>query len=116
MNYCSQDGWLGLVDTPIYSRQLYLRGSYIFQAIILQVLKNRNINNTQLVLVGSSAGTIGVFNHIDWIINTLGFSVHNVQMVLDSFYAPVTQVTPIKVIFILNSFLSFLFTIIIIIF
>ena len=97
MNYCSQDGWLGRVEEPIYSRGLYLRGSFIFQAILLEVLKAQNRETTELILVGSSAGTIGLFNHIDWVINFLGFPVSNVQMILDSFYAPVTQVTPMKV-------------------
>jgi hypothetical protein len=89
MNYCSQDGWLG--------SGFYLRGSIIFKAILSQVLKDQDPTVTELVIVGSSAGTIGVFNHIQWIVNSLHYSVENVQMVLDSFYAPVTHVTPMEV-------------------
>lgn len=96
MNYCSQDGWLGRVPVPLYSGY-YLRGSVIFQAIFSEVLAGQDPNQTQLVIVGSSAGTIGVFNHIDWIVNTLHYPVTNIQMILDSFYAPVTQVTPMEV-------------------
>lgn len=90
MNYCSQDGWLG--------NEIYLRGSIIFKGIISQVLKDQDPNLTELVIVGSSAGTIGVFNHIEWIVNTLQYPVKNIDMILDSFYAPVTQVTPMDVI------------------
>jgi hypothetical protein len=89
MNYCSQDGWLG--------SETYLRGSIIFKGIFSQVLKDQDPETTELVVVGSSAGTIGVFNHIEWIVNSLHYPAGNIQMILDSFYAPVTQVTPMEV-------------------
>jgi hypothetical protein len=89
MNYCSQDGWLG--------SGYYLRGSINFKAIVSQVLKDQDPTTTELVIVGSSAGTIGVFNHIEWIVNSLHYPTNNIQMILDSFYAPVSQVTPMEV-------------------
>jgi hypothetical protein len=96
MNYCSQDGWLGRFPTELYSGY-YLRGSLIYQAILTQVLKTIDPTAHQLVLVGSSAGAIGVFNHLDWIVKTLHFPVQNLEVILDSFYAPITQVEPMKV-------------------
>jgi hypothetical protein len=96
MNYCSQDGWLGRFPSSLYSGY-YLRGSIIFESILSEVLRDQDPLQTQLILVGSSAGTIGVFNHIDWVVNSLHYPVQNIQMILDSFYAPTSQVTPLEV-------------------
>jgi hypothetical protein len=97
MNYCSQDSWIGDLKHPIYSSKYYLRGSTIFKAIISQVLEDQDPYTNELVIIGSSAGTIGVFNHISWIVNSLNFPVENIQMILDSFYSPITPVEPMQV-------------------
>jgi hypothetical protein len=96
MNYCSQDGWLGRVLGTLYDG-FYIRGSYNFQYTFLEVLANADPLSLKLILVGSSAGAIGMFNHLEWITETFHLSTTQINLILDSFYAPVTQVTPSKV-------------------
>ena len=82
--YCSSDLWLGN-DTrnlgpeneEIFFAQRYkpdsselqfvFRGAEIFQSAIIDLLHFGLDKATELVLVGSSAGGIGVLNHVRWL-------------------------------------------------
>lgn len=86
--YCSSDGWL-LDDLRLLSDTFYVRGAVILQSILSEVLSGIEYRNaTTLVLAGSSAGALGVVNHLAYVTNTLGFPAANVMMILDSWSAP----------------------------
>eukprot|EP00602_Paraphysomonas_sp_CaronLab_P010018 CAMPEP_0185037034 /NCGR_PEP_ID=MMETSP1103-20130426/30908_1 /TAXON_ID=36769 /ORGANISM="Paraphysomonas bandaiensis, Strain Caron Lab Isolate" /LENGTH=1442 /DNA_ID=CAMNT_0027574831 /DNA_START=372 /DNA_END=4697 /DNA_ORIENTATION=- len=94
LNFCSQDGWLGRSESLVNGA--YLRGSTIFQAALSEVLNSTNRDNAELVLIGSGAGALGIFNHMRWIVDTLGFSEGQLSVVLDSYLSPITQTQPSK--------------------
>ena len=75
--YCSSDGWLGSraltnIGVPFNSTpdadNFAFRGHVIFQAVINELITVYNLSNSsELVLVGSSAGGVGVLNHLNWV-------------------------------------------------
>ncbi|KAL5482198.1 hypothetical protein EMCRGX_G022493 [Ephydatia muelleri] len=75
--YCSSDGWLGsrpftnLAFQFNYSADadnFAFRGHVIFQAVINELVSLYNLSNSsELVLVGTSAGGVGVLNHLPWV-------------------------------------------------
>ena len=82
--YCSQDAFLADRDNPNYdpdfkftfnnshgADNFVYKGKIIFQSVIEQLIEEGLANASKLVLVGSSAGGIGVLNHIDWVERTL---------------------------------------------
>lgn len=73
---------------------LHLRGSIILKAILREVLEEVDRETTEVNFVGSSAGAVGTWNHIQWVVDEMKFQTHLLTMILDSFYAPVSQVTP----------------------
>ena len=73
--YCSSDSWLGTQTKSNISslqnsspvEQFVFSGKIIFQSVILELL-NRDLSEVQeIVFVGSSAGAIGVLNHVKWL-------------------------------------------------
>lgn len=93
MPYCSQDGWLGNTTAKAFDKY-YLRGSVIFRAIIREALAGQTLSSLEIVLVGSSSGALGVFNHIEWMVESMGLSVDQISVVLDSFYMPMSNLSP----------------------
>ena len=101
--YCSSDLWLGN-DTrnlgpeneenffeqrykPDSSElQFVFRGAEIFQSAIIDLLHFGLNKATELVLVGSSAGGIGVLNHIRWLQDLFKTSALqiNISVIIDS--------------------------------
>lgn len=93
--YCSSDAWLGNktnqrfddmmsfvfddsenADNFVYTGQLILRA-------VIEDLYNLGLKDaTDLILVGSSAGGIGLLNNIDWINGKV--SVNNTRVIIDS--------------------------------
>lgn len=73
--YCSSDSWLGTqIQSNVSSlqnnsaiKQFVFSGKIIFQSVILELLSQDFSRVRELVLVGSSAGAIGVLNHIEWL-------------------------------------------------
>lgn len=85
--YCSSDAWL-FDELKLLSGQFYVRGAIILQSILRELFSGAAVSQTKLVLVGSSAGAVGVFNHVSFVVQTLGFPSANVQMILDSWSVP----------------------------
>ena len=96
MSYCSLDGWLG-ENLGTSFDQYYMRGSTIFKAIINEALATEDISTLEIVLVGSGSGALGVFNHLSWLVNTVGLTSAQLSIVLDSFHLPVSNIAPAKV-------------------
>ena len=75
--YCSSDAWLADRDNPTKSSLRFtfapgednfvFKGRVIFQSVINEVLRIANGTLKSLVLVGSSAGGIGVLNNLEWV-------------------------------------------------
>ena len=82
--YCSSDAWLANRSNPErttiaeFSEErdadnFVYKGRVIFQAVFEELLQYHNLSNAnELVLVGSSAGGIGVLNNLDWVKERLG--------------------------------------------
>ena len=76
--YCSSDLWLG-DDTRFDSNhtfnfdpratdlQFIFRGFVIFQSVFKEIFKDKEDFNGTILLAGSSAGGVGVINHVRWI-------------------------------------------------
>ena len=95
--YCSSDAWLGNRTLERFennmgfafnysdvenSNNFVYAGQVILRAVIEDLGNSGLINATDLVLVGSSAGGIGLLNNLEWIKSTV--SVTNTRVVLDS--------------------------------
>lgn len=75
--YCSSDGWLGSRPLTNIAFQFNFssdadnfafRGHVIFQAVVNELVSLHNLSNSsELVLVGTSAGGVGVLNHLPWV-------------------------------------------------
>ena len=77
--YCSSDAWLANRSNPDkmsiaeFSEErdadnFVYKGRVIFQAVFEELLQDYNLSNaSELVLVGSSAGGIGVLNNLGWV-------------------------------------------------
>lgn len=78
--YCSSDLWLGndsrdqwsypfrFSPNETESIQFVFRGSAIFRGAVEDLLKSYNLSNAEeIVFIGSSAGGVGVMNHINWL-------------------------------------------------
>ena len=82
--YCSSDAWLANRSNPIrtsiaeFSEErdadnFVYKGRVIFQAVFEELLQYHNLSiASELVLVGSSAGGIGVLNNLGWVKERLG--------------------------------------------
>lgn len=93
--YCSSDAWLGnktierfdngmgffFNDSELADNFVYT-GQPILHAVIEDLVRDGLVNATDLILVGSSAGGIGLLNNLDWINSVV--SVNNTRVVLDS--------------------------------
>ena len=73
--YCSSDSWLGTQtrfnvssskDSNSTSEFIF-GGKIIFQSVILELLGHHFNHAREVVFVGSSAGAIGVLNHVKWL-------------------------------------------------
>ena len=97
--YCSSDAWLANRSNPDkmsiaeFSEErdadnFVYKGRVIFQAVFEELLQDYNLSNaSELVLVGSSAGGIGVLNNLDWVEDRLrNASARNVRIltIIDS--------------------------------
>lgn len=97
--YCSSDAWLANRSNPDkmsiaeFSEErdadnFVYKGRVIFQAVFEELLQDYNLSNaSELVLVGSSAGGIGVLNNLDWVEDRLrNASAWNVRImtIIDS--------------------------------
>ena len=93
--YCSSDAWLGnrtlerfesglgfYFDNSENADNFVYMGQLILRAVIEDLAKRGLMNAMDLVLVGSSAGGIGLLNSLDWINSKL--SVKNTRVVIDS--------------------------------
>jgi len=68
---CSMDVWIGNQKASSKTHNLAFQGGNIIHATI-QTLKNLGLNQAEnLLMVGNSAGGIGVMNHLDWIASQL---------------------------------------------
>lgn len=73
--YCSSDSWLGtqtkskLHNTQNKSavKQFIFSGEIIFQSVIVELLSQPLQQANEIVFVGSSAGGVGVLNHVTWL-------------------------------------------------
>lgn len=93
MSYCSQDGWLGENPSKAFNKY-YLRGGTSFKAIVSEVLSGKTPSSLSIVLIGSSSGALGASNHVEWLVNTFGFTSSQISLVLDSFYMPISNIPP----------------------
>jgi hypothetical protein len=101
MNYCTQDAWLGRLTDSMHPNGYYLKGAIIMESILIEVLEGVDLSAAEIVLVGTSAGAIGVMNAADFVVNDLGVPINRLSMILDSFNSPVTSLKPEKVIYFL---------------
>ena len=68
---CSMDVWVGKQKASQASKGLSFQGSSILHGVI-RSLKHSGLDKAStLILVGNSAGGIGVMNHIDWVASQL---------------------------------------------
>ena len=83
--YCSQDAFLANRSNPLRTDfmegfnetegadNFIYKGKKIFYSVIEDLLEYREIKNAKrIVLAGSSAGGLGILNHLEWIQDTLG--------------------------------------------
>ena len=93
--YCSSDAWLGNRTTKRFEENAAFRfndskeadnfvymGQPIMRAVIEDLCDLGLENAADLVLVGSSAGGIGLLNSLDWITDKV--SANNTRVVIDS--------------------------------
>ena len=65
--YCSSDLYSGTANASAATEGRVFHGKYIFKAIINDLLANTWLNEaTDLVLIGTSAGSAGVDRNCDW--------------------------------------------------
>ena len=76
--YCSSDAWLGTQtkatnpdNSTASEEEFVFSGEIIFQSVIFELLSQDLNQAREIVLVGSSAGAVGVFNHVQWLQNLL---------------------------------------------
>jgi hypothetical protein len=93
MSYCSQDGWLGENLAKTFDKY-FLRGGINFKAIVNEVLTGQAIASLEIVIVGSSSGALGASNHVQWLVDTVGFTTSQISLVVDSFYMPISNIAP----------------------
>ena len=77
--YCSSDLWLGLKTNPKEPFHFVndssvdnfsFRGQTIFRSVFEDLLQQYNLSDAEeIILVGSSAGGIGILNNADWVLN-----------------------------------------------
>ena len=90
--YCSQDAFLANRSNPTRSDFLQgfnategadnfvYKGREIFYSIIRDLLDNRRMDRARrIVFAGSSAGGIGILNHLKWVQNTLNQAISGPQ-------------------------------------
>lgn len=93
--YCSSDAWLANHSTPQFdsgaefsfsnasnSTNFVFKGADIFHSVIEDLLLQGLGDATELVLVGSSAGGVGILNHLKWVQEQL--KNVNIFVILDS--------------------------------
>ena len=85
--YCSSDLWSGTANASTATEGRVFHGKYIFKAIINDLLANTWLKEaSDLVLVGTSAGSAGVDRNCDWMSDQVK-SVNpdvNVKCIMDS--------------------------------
>ena len=80
--YCSQDAFLANRSNPVRSDfsfnstqgadNFVYKGREIFYSVFDDLLREHGMNNTKrIVVAGSSAGGVGILNHLEWIQNKL---------------------------------------------
>ena len=88
MVYCSSDSWLGddsrTNTTTNNTNRFVFRGAVIFSAILIDLQLTKGLSNaTEVILIGQSAGGIGVANHLQFVSEVVPKSC-SVSAVLDS--------------------------------
>jgi len=68
---CSMDVWVGKQKASHASKGLSFQGSSILHGVIQSLKRSGLEKASTLILVGNSAGGIGVMNHIDWVASQL---------------------------------------------
>jgi hypothetical protein len=58
------------------------------------VLTGQAIASLEIVIVGSSSGALGASNHVQWLVDTVGFTTSQISLVVDSFYMPISNIAP----------------------
>ena len=84
ISYCSSDAWLSNSLAPLGT--YYTRGSIILKSVLDELLTNVTKSTSEVIFMGTSAGGIGVMNHVSHLTNTLEFPVSNVNLIVDSWY------------------------------
>lgn len=103
LNYCSMDGWLGSLYSSMYDGGYHFRGSINFKFALTQILgskafpvakrfKNNPSAPAEIVLIGSGVGAMGITFHLPWLLNVMGFSVHQLRVIHDSFMIPTSTI------------------------
>jgi len=94
--YCSSDAWLANRSNPtkssiadfsesINADNFVYKGRVIFQAVFEELLGRWNLSDArELILVGSSAGGIGILNNIGWVEERLQNESINILTIIDS--------------------------------
>lgn len=103
LNYCSMDGWLGSLLAPMYEAGYYFRGSINFRYSLTQILGTKTTpiaqrhqtspsNAAEIILIGSGVGAMAVTFHLQWLLNDMGFSSHQIRVIHDSFFVPTATI------------------------
>jgi hypothetical protein len=107
LNYCSMDGWLGSLLSPTYPNGYFFRGSMNFKLSLIQILgtlaapiakRSPATSAAEIVLIGSGVGAMAITFHLQWLLEEMGFSSHQLRVIHDSFYVP-TATIPFKKVF-----------------
>ncbi len=88
--YCSQDAFLANRSNPIRTDfsfnstegadNFVYKGREIFYSVIKDLLVNRHMDRAKrIVLAGTSAGGIGILNHLKWVQNILNTTIQGPQ-------------------------------------
>ena len=80
--YCSSDMWLGSSSVIENGTRIVFRGSDIFKAVLADLREIGLQNATEIILAGTSAGSIGVLNHVRYTRNQ--FRRATLSLIVDS--------------------------------
>ena len=70
--YCSSDFHSGTANASVATKDRVFHGKYIFKAVINDLVVNTWLSQAEeVVLIGTSAGAIGVERNCDWMAETL---------------------------------------------